>query len=71
MKPIPNPFDKVSPGDAWRQCPKCHGVQVLSGNPTLKPEALVVRFLPWRVSEEWTSPTFVACSNCRFILPSQ
>ena len=39
-----NPIASYTPGDAWRECPRCHGVKILAGAPVLKAGAELVEF---------------------------
>jgi hypothetical protein len=49
--------------NSWRECPQCHGVEILYGQPKFSPNTLFVHFIidP--------SGLLVKCSNCGHTIP--
>ena len=71
MKPprFETPIAHYTPGDAWRECPRCHGVKILAGAPVLKADAELVEFHLVRI--KCAPSTMVACSRCGFEVAAQ
>ena len=55
----------MSEQQLWRECPDCHGVEILQGHPTFPPNTRFVHFI---LAIDGFS---VTCSNCGRMLPAQ
>ena len=63
------PVLRAQPGDAWRRCFKCGGIEIIAGNPQLKEGTPIITFRKIAAIRRGRTVTngngaTVVCSNC-------